>query len=158
MSRRIKFQECSERPDIHSWLSHGWFRCQHLLYMRWYSKIGRMLGITAGATILSVGHVSPRYLGWSEGVTILPLIAWLKIPYYALMIVWVSRSCGDRRRRYYPTGRSRKPQVFGVIGRSYHPSADRVTQDPHISIVLFLWPCLYYAFMITMFVLCIDRG
>ena len=55
------------------------------------------------------------------------------------MIVYESRKVvGIYRRRYYPVGRSRKSQISGVIGRSYYPSADRVTQDPHINIV-FIW-------------------
>ena len=34
-----------------------------LLDMRWYCKIGRISGITAGVTILLVGHVNPRCRG-----------------------------------------------------------------------------------------------
>ena len=130
------------RTDTHDYSMVGSYNYYHLFYMRWYSKTGITLGITAGATILSVGHVNPRYLGWSEGVTILPLIAWLEIPQIECFHNCVSKSCGDRRRRYYPTGRSRKPQGSGVIGRSYHPSADHVTR-PHINILIvyamYLW-------------------
>jgi len=51
------------RTDTHDYSMVGSYNYYHLFYMRWYSKTGITLGITAGATILSVGHVNPRYLG-----------------------------------------------------------------------------------------------
>jgi len=56
----------------------------------------------AWVTILLVGHVNPRHLGWSEGATNLPLIAWLEA---------YPRESEISPRSYHPAGGSRKPHM-----------------------------------------------
>ena len=91
----------------------------------------KVVGIAVGDTILPAGHVNPRDLGWSEGVTIPPLITWL-VP---TSIFWLFMLCIYECR-----------EIAGIIGGATILPAGHVNpwylgwSEGATILPLFTWP------------------